>query len=216
MTTILLADDHELIREGIASFLGGMSELKICGQCSNSYQIIKNVELMRPQVLIVNLLMRSLNISEIIRVVKKICPSTRIIGLAFYGDDDDARRQPTAEIHSCLTENSTKRDLLEAIKSNSPGKIKTAAEPDFAAGGFLMPSPPPAAHYDYSNVPLTHREHEILNLIVEGQSSKKIAQTLNISTTTVKTHRNHLMEKLAVRNVAGLICESIRLKLVSL
>ncbi len=214
MTTIVIADDHELVRESIASLLREVPSFNIVSQCTNGRQLVKLVDRFRPNVAVVDISMPELNGIDAARQIRKISPSTRIIALSVYTDEAYIRDMINAGISGYVVKCGAAKDLIEAINTGSRGKIYFSREiadtaeriqnknGKYKKGSSLIKRPP------------TPREREVLQLIGEGYSSLEIASKLYISETTVKSHRNNLMDKLNVRDVAGLTRQAIRLKLV--
>lgn len=148
------------------------------------------------------------------RRIKKASPTTRVIAISTNHNNCNLAEMTRAGIAGYVTKSGKVNDLIEAIRQGSKNKIyvsETTAEwlrlstsGRFKNGAVLAPTS------------LTPRETEILMLIAEGNSSRTIATRLHISENTVKTHRNHLMDKLQVRDIAGLTREAFRLKLIQI
>ncbi len=214
MITIVIADDHELVRESIASLLRELPNFNIIGQCSNGRQAVEMVDRFRPDVAIVDVSMPELNGIDTARQIRKTSPSTRIIALSIYTDEAYIRDMIDAGVCGYVVKSGAAQDLVEAIRTGSRGKVYFSEEITDTAEGIQNNN---GKHKNGSSLiqrPLTLREREVLQLIGEGFSSVEISSKLNISETTVKTHRNNLMNKLNVRDVAGLTRQAIRLKLV--
>jgi DNA-binding NarL/FixJ family response regulator len=214
ITTIVLADDHELVRESIASMLEEVPDFKIIGQCSNGRQLLELVKRSPPQVAIIDVSMPELNGVDAARQIREISPATRIIALSMFIDEAYIRDMISAGVSGYIAKSGATKDLVEAIRKGSRGKVYFSSEIAEAVERIRSPIGRPGFEPLSAERQLSRREREILQLIGEGRSSKEIAGLLNISETTVKTHRNHLMEKLNVRDIAGLTRSAIRLKLV--
>jgi DNA-binding NarL/FixJ family response regulator len=214
ITTIVLADDHELVRESIASMLQEVPDFKIIGQCSNGRQLLELVKRSPPQVAIIDVSMPELNGVDAARQIREISPATRIIALSMFIDEAYIRDMISAGVSGYIAKSGATKDLVEAIRKGSRGKVYFSSEIAEVAERLRTPIGRPGCEPLSAERQLSRREREILQLIGEGRSSKEIAGLLNISETTVKTHRNHLMEKLNVRDIAGLTRSAIRLKLV--
>ena len=214
MTTIVIADDHELVRESIASLLREVPNFNIIGQCSNGRQAVKLVDRFRPNVAIVDVSMPELNGIDTARQIRNISPSTRVIALSIYTDEAYVRDMISAGICGYVVKSGAAKDLVEAIHNGSRGKLFFSAEITDTADSIQNNNGRRKNGSSVTPRQLTQREREVLQLIGEGNSSVEIASKLSISETTVKTHRNNLMDKLDVRDVAGLTRQAIRLKLV--
>ena len=209
-TTIVLADDHELVRESIASLLREVPDFEVIGQCANGRQLLELVERLLPDVAVVDVSMPELNGVEAARRLQEASRGTRVIALSAYMDEAYIRDMIDAGVVAYIIKSGAAKDLIHAIRTASRGKV------------YLSKGITEVAHqirsYGRANAqymrPLSQREREILQLVAEGKSSKEIAASLGIGETTVKTHRNNIMGKLNVRDVAGLTRQAIKLKLV--
>lgn len=210
-TTIVLADDHELVRESIASLLREVPDFQVVGQCANGRQMLELVERLAPDVAIVDVSMPELNGVEVARRLRDISRKTRVIALSAYIDEAYIRDMIDAGAVAYIVKSGAAKDLIQAIRTASRGRVYLSGEIRKIASDIGSEG---RATGEYSTRPLSQREREILQLVAEGKSSKKIASRLAISETTVKTHRNNIMDKLSVRDVAGLTREAIKLKLV--
>ncbi|MDQ3323178.1 MAG: response regulator transcription factor [Acidobacteriota bacterium] len=215
MTTIIIADDHQLLRESISSLLREVPNFNIVSQCENGRQLLKEVEQLRPNVVVTDITMSELNGIDATRQIRKISPGTRVVALSVHAEETYIRDMIDAGISGYVVKSGAAADLVAAIRSGSRGKVYFSREISDTAqkiqnkdGGYRHKT---ACSPEKT---LTGREREILQLIGEGCSSVQIANKLYISESTVKTHRNNLMDKLDVRDVAGLTRNAIRLKLV--
>lgn len=216
MTTIVLADDHELIRESVASLLGEVPNLHVVSQCINGRQLIKSVERFHPNVVITDISMPELNGVEAVKQIRKISPATRIIALSIYIDEVYIKDMIDAGVSGYVVKSGAARDLIEAIRNGSRGKIFFSSIIVDIAAKIQNSKSNNKKFSLVTELLLTTREREVLQLIGEGFSSTEIGLRLNIAVSTVKTHRNNLMDKLSVRDIAGLTRHSIRLKLVNI
>ena len=210
-TTIVLADDHELVRESIASLLREVPDFQVVGQCANGRQMLELVERLVPDVAVVDVSMPELNGVEAARRLRDISRRTRVIALSAYIDEAYIRDMIDAGAVAYIVKSGAAKDLIQAIRTASRGRVYLSREIKKIAHEIGSEG---RATGEYSMRPLSQREREILQLVAEGKSSKEIASRLGISETTVKTHRNNIMGKLNVRDVAGLTREAIKLKLV--
>ena len=209
-TTIVLADDHELVRESIASLLREVPNFEVVGQCANGRQLLALVESLHPDVAVVDVSMPELNGIEAARQLREISPRTRVIALSAYTDEAYIRDMIDAGVVAYIIKSGAAKDLIEAIRTASRGRVYFSQE---IMGGAHQVAYGRAT-CDSAVRPLSQREREILQLVAEGKSSKEIAAILGIGETTVKTHRNNMMGKLNVRDVAGLTRQAVKLKLV--
>ena len=215
MTTIVLADDHELIRESVASLLREVPNFHIVSQCIDGRQLIKSVDRFHPNVVVTDISMPELNGVEAVKQIRKISPATRIIALSIYIDEVNIKNMINAGVSGYVVKSGAARDLIEAIRNGSRGKLFFSSTIEDVAAKIQNSKNNNKKISLVTEPMLTTREREVLQLIGEGFSSTEIGLKLNISVTTVKTHRNNLMDKLDVRDIAGLTRNSIRLKLVN-
>lgn len=209
-TTIVLADDHELVRESIASLLREVPNFEVIGQSANGRQLLALVESVHPDVAVVDVSMPELNGIEAARQLREISPRTRVIALSAYTDEAYIRDMIDAGVVAYIIKSGAAKDLIQAIRTASRGRVYFSQE---IMGGAHQVAYGRAT-CESAVRPLSQREREILQLVAEGKSSKEIAAILGISETTVKTHRNNIMGKLNVRDIAGLTRQAVRLKLV--
>ena len=191
MTTIILADDHDLVRKSIASLLHQISDFHVVSQCENGRQLISDVERLRPHVAIVDISMSELNGIDAARQIRRLSPRTRIIALSIHTDEAHIRAMIESGISGYVVKSGAADDLVEAIRYGSRGKIYFS--PEIAETAENIQNDEDKSTASSTERSLTQREREILQLIAEGCSSVEIAGKLSISETTVKTHRNHLM-----------------------
>ena len=123
MTTIVLADDHELIRESVASLLREVPNFQVVSQCINGRQLIKSVDRFHPNVVITDISMPELNGIEAVKQIRKISPATRIIALSIYIDEVYIKDMIDAGVSGYVVKSGAARDLIEAIRNGSRGKI---------------------------------------------------------------------------------------------
>jgi two-component system, NarL family, response regulator NreC len=206
-TTIVLADDHELIRESIASLLREVPDFEVVGQSTNGRQLLELVERLQPDVAVVDVSMPELNGVEAARRLREVSQRTRVIALSAYTDGAYIRDMIDAGVVAYIIKSGASKDLIQAIRTASRGRVYFSHE-------IMVVADQIRSYGEYSMRPLSQREREVLQLIAEGKSSKEIAAGLGIGETTVKTHRNNIMGKLNVRDIAGLTREAIKLKIV--
>ena len=206
-TTIVLADDHELVRESIASLLREVPNFEVVGQCADGRKLLELVESVRPDVAVVDVSMPELNGIEAARQLREISPRTRVIALSAYTDEAYIRDMIDAGVVAYIIKSGAANDLIQAIRTASRGRVYFSQE-------IMGAAHQAGATGECAVRPLSQREREILQLVAEGKSSKEIAAILGIGETTVKTHRNNIMGKLNVRDIAGLTRQAVKLNLV--
>ena len=209
-----MVDDHKLLREGLCSLLAKEPDIKIVGQAGDGREALSLVRELVPDVVVMDIAMRNLNGIEATRKIIRDVSGTRVLILSMHSDPRFIRSVLHAGASGYLLKDSAFTELVNAIRSVAKGG--TYLSPSIA-GPVVKEFVKDLSKRDDSVITgLTLREKEVLQLIAEDKSTKQIAGILKVSVKTVETHRQHLMEKLKVRNVAGLTKYAIREGLTSL
>lgn len=212
--TILLADDHTVVRQGIVKLLEGEKNFKVIGEAGNGRDAVSKVEQFKPDVVLMDISMPLLNGIEATRQIKRISPQTKVIILSMHSHDRFISELLTLGASGYLVKDSTGADIIMAINAAMKGDT------------FLSPSISRKIIENYVSLKkvksfreklyseLSNREREVFQLIAEGRSTKEISEILFVSISTVKTHRSHIMEKLQLDNLSQLIRFAIELGIV--
>lgn len=217
-TKIILADDHELVRKSIAALLREEPDFDVVGECSNGREMLKLIERHRPAVAIVDVAMPEMNGIEATERIRELSPTTRVIVLTNYMEEAYVRGMLRAGAVGYIVKSGAAHDLIQAVRNGARGKPYLSAGVS-ALIGTTKGKGEKGSDGDgdgQSPGPLSPREREVLQLIAEGRSSKEIAVILGIRETTVKSHRNHIMEKLDIHDTAGMTRYAIRIGLIRL
>lgn len=217
-TKIILADDHELVRKSIAALLREEPDFDVVAECSNGREMLKLIELHRPSVAIVDVAMPEMNGIEATERIRELSPATRVIVLSNYSEEAYVRGMLEAGAVGYIVKTGAAHDLIQAVRNGARGKPYLSASVSALAGktkGKGVRSRE-ADGEKQTFGPLSPREREVLQLIAEGRSSKEIGVILGIRETTVKSHRNHIMEKLDIHDTAGMTRHAIRIGLIRL
>lgn len=202
--SVLLVEDHTVVREGLRSLLSVHGDIEVIGEADNGHDAIKLARQLRPEVLLMDIAMPGLNGLEATRQIRKESPKSRIIVLSAHGDDAYVAQMITLGVAGYLLKHTSAHLLSEAIrevaKGNSyfsPSVARRLRDPRGTARDSLRSQNP-------KQICLSSREVEVLQLIAEGYANKQVASTLDISIKTVEKHRQSLMERLNIHNTAGL------------
>jgi DNA-binding NarL/FixJ family response regulator len=212
-TTIILADDHELVRKSIAALLRDETDFEVVAECSNGREMLELVARVRPAVAIVDVAMPEMNGVEATRRIRESSPQTRVIVLSNYADETYVRETLKAGAVGYIVKSGAAQDLIQAVRQGTRARVYLSE----AVSAIATSRRAPDGHTGIDgggSRPLSTREREVLQLIAEGHTSKEVAALLGISATTVKSHRNHIMEKLDIHDKAGLTRYAIRIGLI--
>jgi DNA-binding NarL/FixJ family response regulator len=207
MTTVVLADDQRVVREGLATLLGLLRGIEVLGAASDGEEAVDLVERLRPDVVLMDLRMPRCDGVEATRRLRERVPETRVIVLTTYADDRSVLGALRAGARGFLTKDAGAQEIERAIEA----VVRGDAAIDPAVQHHLVEAV--AAADDLPNG-LTPREAEVLTLIAEGLSNAEIAARLVVSEATVKSHVNHLFTKTGVRDRAQAVSYAYRNGLV--
>ena len=201
--SVLLVDDHSLVRKGFRRILEDDPEIRVIGEAADGTEAVKLAHELQPQVIVMDMAMPGLNGMQASIEILKILPKTAILILSMYSEENYVRNALDAGAKGYILKNAMDIDLATAIK-------QVAAGQKIVAPGLL--SSTPEADADHGK--LTNREKQILQLIAEGKSNKEIAALLDLSVNTVSVHRANLMEALGIHRTAELVLYAVRKGLV--
>lgn len=212
-TRILLADDHVLVLAGIRALVEEVDGAQIVAEATNGREAVMLAKQHRPELVIMDISMRELNGIEATAQIRAEVPEARVLILSMHTTEDFVRRAIKAGASGYLIKDSAPLDLKMAIAAVLRDEIYLSPRVSkHVVSGFLHGQP----NQDGSSIDtLTARQREILQMIAEGKSTKEIAYDLDVSVKTVETHRAALMERLDIRDVAGLVLYAVRHGLVS-
>jgi DNA-binding NarL/FixJ family response regulator len=201
--TVLLADDHQIVREGFRSLLGHEPDLEVVGEAETGRQAVKLTGKLHPAVVVMDIAMPLLNGLEATRQIRRDYPGTQVLILSAHNDDAYVERATALGARGFLLKQTSSHTLAQAIREVGKGNtFFSPAIPKPARKG----SRKPAARRGKSpkKYALSSREAEVLQLIAEGKANKQIAVELGVSFKTVDKHRQNLMVKLEIHDIAGL------------
>jgi DNA-binding NarL/FixJ family response regulator len=202
--TVLLAEDHTIVREGLRVLLEADGDIEVIGEARTGRQAVELARTLRPEVVVMDLAMPLLNGLEATRQILKAAPGIRVLVLSAHGDDAYVERVTALGAAGYVLKQSSAHVLSQAVREVRKGHM-------FFSASIVQrlhkrqAIPPSRAQLGRLRLPaLTSREAEVLQLIAEGQANKQIAAELGISVKTVEKHRQRLMEKLDIHDTAGL------------
>jgi DNA-binding NarL/FixJ family response regulator len=204
--TVLLVDDHTVLRQGLRALLLTEPDMEIVGEAENGRQAVQMAVNLAPDVVIMDIAMPQLNGLEASAQIAREAPLSKVLILSSYGDDEYVQRLTEAGAVGYLTKQTAANDLIKAIREAQKGnayfspsiakRLLDRYRQSFRTGGKL-PKQKSTAH-------LTSREREVLQLVAEGRGNKQMASDLCISIKTVEKHRQQAMDKLNIHDIAGL------------
>ena len=213
---VLLADDHALVRQGIKIHLNLQENIEVVGEAANGRQAVEKVKELIPDMVVIDIAMPNLNGIEAIRQIKKIDSKIMILVLTAHDNGDYVHQVLQAGASGYLLKESTTTDLISAINTVEKGDVFLSPSISKAVvKGYIKHADAESGGYESLNV-LTSREREVLQLISEGRTNKEIAHLLKLSTQTVDAHRSHIMKKLQIHDVTGLVKYSIKKGLINI
>jgi two-component system, NarL family, response regulator NreC len=207
---ILIADDHEVVAEGLRHVIEAHPDLEVVGIAPDGRAAVHQARELRPDVVIMDLSMPELNGADAARAILEREPDCRVIVLSMYSEREYVRRALKAGAAGYVVKRSAAKEVVEAIRAVHAGQK------------YLSPRVADVVIDDYSGgeddplAKLSGREREVLQLLAEGRTGAQIAERLSLSQKTVETYRARLVEKLGIRDTAGLVRFAIQRKLISL
>lgn len=202
--TVLIVDDHFLVRQGIVALLSTAPDIAVAGEASTGAEGIALHASLRPTVALIDLRLPDMEGGQVIRAIRQASPGARLIALSSYEGDQDIHAALEAGAATYLLKRSVQHDLLEAIRAAAAG---TAALPDEVEKRLAVRS---------RFGELTAREREVLDLLARGRANKEIAVILDVSVNTVNTHVAHIIEKLGAEDRTHAVATAVRRGLVRL
>jgi len=211
---IFVADDHEVVRQGLRVLLENGTGWTVCGEASNGREAVEKALELKPDVVVLDVAMPHLNGLEATRQILRESPRTSVLILSANESEDLVHEVLAAGARGFLLKSDAGKDLLVAIEGLRQGRpFFSARVADYVLRGYLEAGPAEAEPTSPSAT-LTAREREVLQLLVEGQSNKEVASALGIGIKTAEAHRANLMKKLGVHSMSELVRYAIRNKIV--
>lgn len=203
----VLADDHPLVRQGVRAILE-RENVEVVGETSNGLDAIRLVEQHRPDVIVLDVAMPTLNGIGAISEITRVSPRTKIVLLTMYTDEHHILEALRAGVKACVSKSQAPEHLLEAIREACAGGVYLSPSVSgMVVQGYLAGTETPSER-------LTTRERQVLQLVAEGKTTKEIAVILGVTVKTAESHRTTLMSKLDLHSAAELVRYAIRRGLV--
>jgi DNA-binding NarL/FixJ family response regulator len=202
--TVLLAEDHQIVREGFRSLLEHERDIEVVGEAETGREAVQLTRKLRPAVVVMDIAMPRLNGLEATRQIRKDFPDTKVVILSAHSDDAYVEQVTRLGAAGFLLKQTSSHDLAMAIREVQKGNIFFSPSISKRVRDRSGKSLDREGNFKKKNNRLSSREVEVLQLIAEGKPNKQVAAELGVSFKTVDKHRQHLMSKLDIHDVAGL------------
>jgi NarL family two-component system response regulator LiaR len=207
---VMLVDDHDMVRRGLATFLQVKPDLELVGEARDGAEALEVCNKVKPDVILMDLVMPEMDGAEATRSILQKWPEIKIIALTSFQEKDLIQEALQAGATGYLLKSVTVDELAAAVRSAHAGQLTLAPEALQALLQSSTSTSPAGPAYD-----LTDREMEVLVLLVEGLNNREIAERLYVSRATAKAHVSHIFNKLGVSNRAEAITLALREELVT-
>ena len=205
--SVLLADDHPFVREGLRSFLSDQSDFHVVAEASNGAEALQLAREHQPDFILLDINMPGVSGLEVIGQIRKFSPDTKILVLTVHNSREYVLHVARSGAHGYILKEAPPDELLEAMNAIQAGhRFYSPAVAGYVVEEYETKQP----ERESEPAALTPREVEVLILTAKGKSVKEIAEDLQITSATVQTYRVRIMEKLKIHNVAGLVKYALR------
>jgi DNA-binding NarL/FixJ family response regulator len=199
--SILIVDDHTLIRETWSFLLGRNENFEVIAEVGDGQRAIEIARDKRPNIVLLDINMAPLNGFDVLKMIRKLSPGSKVIGVSMHSQPAYAKKMLRLGAKGYVTKNSPRQEMLDAIGEVTKGNIYICQEVKNILSEQMLGDEDTGAGLNQ----LSEREMEVINQIRDGLSSKEIADKLGISIKTVEVHRHNILKKLKVKNTASLI-----------
>jgi NarL family two-component system response regulator LiaR len=204
---VLIVDDHSVVREGLRMFLARDPDLEVVGEAADGAEALQQARLLRPNVVVMDLLLPVLGGIAATRAIRSELPETEVLALTSVLENGSVFEAIRAGAIGYLLKDAHAAELRTAIKAAAAGQVHLSPQASaYLLGSLRMPERPE---------PLTPREMDVLRLLAQGQSNKEIARSLHLVEETVKFHVRHILAKFGVQSRTQAVLAAIRLGMVS-
>jgi two-component system response regulator NreC len=210
--SVLIADDHDIIREGIKTILRKHPDFEVVAEAQNGEEALEKVADLKPDILLLDLTMPKKSGLEILEQVQRVSKKTKILIISVHKADAYVMRALKAGVKGYLNKDNAADDLLPALRKITAGQVYLSAE----VSSYLLEKAAKGPEEIAKEKILSEREEQVLRLVVEGKTAKEIAEALFISDRTVENYKNNLLKKLGLHKTSDLIKYAIKNKIVDL
>jgi two-component system response regulator NreC len=207
--TVILAEDHTIVRKGIRALLEAEAEFSVLAEASDGREAVSQVGKFHPDIILMDISMPGLNGLEATRQIKQRYPQTNVLVLSMHDTNEHIFQILQAGASGYLLKHTAPKELVQALRTIALGETYLSPSISKVVIEAYIRTAEAGMKHDHFDK-LTNREREVLQLIAEGKSSPQIAAMLHISEKTVRNHRNHLMKKLDLHSIADLTRYAIR------
>ena len=212
---IFIADDHELVRCGINALVHTQDETEVCGEATDGREAVQKVRELKPDLLIIDIGMPRMNGITACSKILSDDPKQKILIFSVVESESIIRSALELGIRGLVFKTDPVSDLIEAVEAIRQNRMFFSRQVDhLILAGYLEAVRETGAKLPRQHHPLSIRESEVIQLLAEGRSSKEVAALLGVSTKTAETHRTHIMRKLNIHDLAGLVIYAIRQNII--
>jgi len=212
ITRVVIADDHHLVRAGIAALLSDLPDVEVVGEASDGYEAVTLVSELSPTILFLDLVMPGLSGLEALALINESQPQVRVVILSMHDSEEHVLRALKLGAVGFMLKDAAPEELTRAIKAVNQGD--TWLSP--AVSKTVISSYLERCGSDEIENLLTVRQKQVLKMIAEGHSTKEVSFTLNLSIKTIETYRSQIMDKLDIHDLPGLVRYAIRNGIIAL
>ncbi|MGR5243610.1 response regulator [Vibrio sp. PNB23_22_6] len=210
-STVVLVDDHELVRAGIRTLLGAIESIEVVGECGEGLDALPILKQLTPDLVVLDISLKGLNGIELVSLIRKQNTNIKILMLSMHNNVEYVAKCLRNGAQGYLLKDSAVDELEPAVMNVLSGDSYISREVDESMlDKLLLDENTPTSLLEL----LTSRQRQILQLIAEGYSTKQIADSIHVSIKTVETHRTHIMKRLNIFDIAGLVRFAMEKRLI--
>jgi len=210
--SVLVADDHDIIREGLKNILSKQPDYEVVGEAKDGAEVLEKVATLKPDILLLDITMPKKSGLEILEQVQRLSRKTKILIISVHKADAYVRQALKSGVRGYLNKENAADDLIPALRKITAGQVYLGSE----ASSYLLEKVTQAPEELSRQKILSEREDEVLRLVAEGKTAKEIAEILFISPRTVENYKNSMLKKLGLHKTSDLIKFAIKNKIVDI